>query len=183
MEELLHNLGIKWQLLLAQIVNFLILLFLLKKFLYKPMLKFMRERRETIERGLKKSELAEIQFQEFRKMQAEQLTKTRTEAQKIMEDAKKRAEEAKAQILEEAKIQAEILFSRANKDIELLKNHRLMEAEHELGKMAVQGMEYLLREKISDDKKRELADEAIKNMRINLSNSGALKPAQRHGKI
>ena len=54
MAELLENLEIKWQLLAAQTVNFFILLFVLKKFLYKPMLKFLKERREAIEEGLKK---------------------------------------------------------------------------------------------------------------------------------
>lgn len=161
MEELLQNLGIKWQLLLAQIVNFCVLLFLLKKFLYKPMIKFLRERREAIEQGVERSEIAKKQFKEFREMQAQELAKTREEAHKVIEEAKRRAEDVKNQILLEAKNQTEILFKRAEKDIELLKKQRLLEAERELGMMAVQGMEYLIREKVSDDKKIQLADDAV----------------------
>lgn len=161
MAELIENLEIKWQLLLAQAINFFILLFILKKFLYKPMLKFMRERREAIESGLKKSDLAEQKFQEMREIQARELTKTRQEAQKIVDEAKKRAEEAKAQIVADARKETEALFAKAEKDIEGLKSQRMQEAEAELGRLALVGMEYLVREKMSDEKRADLQKEAI----------------------
>jgi F-type H+-transporting ATPase subunit b len=161
MSELFENLEIKWQLLLAQAVNFFILLFVLKKFLYKPMLKFLRERRETIEEGLKKSDLAEQQFKEMRELQAKELAKTRTEAQGIVEEAKKRAEEAKNEIAANAKQETEALFTKAEKDIDQLKTQRMQEAEQELGKLALEGMEHLLKEKMPEEKKAALQDEAI----------------------
>jgi len=161
MSELFENLEIKWQLLLAQAVNFFILLFILKKFLYKPMLKFLRERREAIEEGLKKSELAEQQFREMKELQAKELVKTRAEAQGIVEEAKKRAEEAKGEIVANAKQETEALFDKAGKDIEQLKSQRMQEAEQELGKLALDGMEHLLREKMPEEKRAELTNEAI----------------------
>ncbi len=161
MQELLQNLEIKWQLLAAQAVNFFILLFLLKKFLYKPMLKFLRERREKIEDGLRKSELAERQFTELRAIQAKELAKTRQEAQKIVDEAKKRAADAQEEMLAAGKAQAETLFAKAEKDIEQLKNQRLSEAEKEIGKLAIEGLEYMLKEKISEEKKVDLQNEAI----------------------
>jgi len=165
MQELLENLEIKWQLLLAQAINFFILLFLLKKFLYTPMLKFLRERRETIEQGLKKSALAERQFKEMRELQARELAKTRQEAQKIIDEAKKRAGEAQKEMLAAGKAQAETLFAKAEKDIEQLKNQRLAEAESEIGKLAVKSLEYMLKEKISEEKKVSLQDEAIAHIK------------------
>mgnify|MGYP001616435623 CR=1 FL=1 len=172
MQELFENLEIKWQLLAAQALNFLILLFILKRFLYKPMLKFLRERREAIEQGLKKSELAEQQFKEMRELQAKELAKTRAEAQGIVAEAKKRAEEAKSEIVANAKQETEALFVKAEKDIEQMKNQRLAEAEREIGKLAMEGMEYLLREKISEEKKTDLQEEAIKHIKA-LKNSSA----------
>ena len=165
MAELLENLEIKWQLLLAQAVNFFILLFLLKKFLYKPMLKFLRERREAIEEGLKKSELAEQKFQEMREFQAKELAKTRQEAQSIIDDAKKRGETAREEILITSRKETEALFKKAEKDMEQMKTQRMQEAEHELARLALGGMEYLVREKISDERRTELQDEAIKHIK------------------
>lgn len=161
MPDLLQNLEIKWQLLLAQAVNFFILLFLLKKFLYKPLLKFLQDRREGIEKGLKKSELAEQQFREMRELHARELTKTRQEAQKIIDEAKKRAQEAQAQMLTAAKGQTEMLFAKAEKDIEQMKSTRLEEAEREIGRLAIEGMEHLLKEKMPEEKKAALQDDAI----------------------
>lgn len=170
MQELFENLEIKWQLLAAQAVNFFILLFLLKKFLYKPILKFLRERRQSIEEGLKKSELAERQFKEFREVQAKELAKTRQEAQRIVDEAKKRAEQAQKQMLAAGKAQAEALFIKAEKDIEQVKNQRLAEAEKEIGRLAIEGLEYMLKEKVSEEKKSSLQDEAIQHIK-SLSNS------------
>lgn len=161
MADLFENLEIKWQLLIAQAVNFLILLFVLKKLLYKPMLKFLRERRQAIEDGLKKAELAEQQFKEMRGLQAKELAKTRKDAQKIIDEAKTRADAAKNQIAADAKKETERLFSKAEKDIGQMKNQRLAEAEKEIGKLAIEGMEYLLREKMSEDKRAALQEEAI----------------------
>ncbi|MFY9457802.1 MAG: F0F1 ATP synthase subunit B [Candidatus Spechtbacterales bacterium] len=165
MAELFENLEIKWQLLLAQAVNFLILLFVLKKFLYKPMLRFLRERREGIAEGLKKSELAEQKFQEMRVVQARELAKTRKEAQGIIEEAKKRANEAKNEIVANAKQETEGVFKKAEKDIEQMKNQRLEEAEQEIGKLALAGMEYLLREKMTEEKRATLQEEAIAHIK------------------
>jgi F-type H+-transporting ATPase subunit b len=165
MQELFENLEIKWQLLLAQAVNFFVLLFILKRFLYKPMLKFLRQRRQAIEEGLKKSEMAERQFKEMRELQAKELAKTREVAQGIVDEAKKRAEEAKGEIMANAKRETETLFAKAEKDIDQLKNQRLAEAEQEIGKLAIAGMEYLLKEKVSEDKKTALQDEAITHIK------------------
>lgn len=165
MTELFENLEIKWQLLLAQAVNFFVLLFVLKKFLYKPMLRFLRERREGIEAGLKKSALAEQQFKEMRELQAKELAKTRQEAQGIVDAAKKRAEEAKNKIVASAKQDTEALFSKAEKDIEQMKNQRLEAAEQEIGKLAIEGLEYMLKEKVSEDRRKLLQDEAIAHIK------------------
>jgi len=165
MNELLDNLGVQWQLLLAQVVNFFILLVLLKKFLYKPMLKFLRERRQGIEEGLKKSELADQKFTEMRELQARELSKTRQEAQKIISEAKKRAEEAKSQIMAQAKKETESLFAKAEKDMEQVKTQRIEQAEQEIGRLAIEGMEYLVREKMSQEQRTALADEAIQHVK------------------
>ena len=47
--ELLHKLGIDWRLLIAQLINFSVLLFVLYKFLYHPILNILEKRRKQIE--------------------------------------------------------------------------------------------------------------------------------------
>jgi len=58
MSALFTQLGINWKLLLAQGINFGLLLVVLAKFVYRPLLKLMKEQREKIEFGLKGAEEA-----------------------------------------------------------------------------------------------------------------------------
>ena len=58
MSQLFSQLGIDWRLLLSQAVNFLLLLVILRMFVYKPLLKLLRDRKEKIEEGLRKAEEA-----------------------------------------------------------------------------------------------------------------------------
>ena len=57
MEEIIKTFHIDWKLLIAQAVNFAIVVFALYKFAYKPLLKTMNERTAKIEQGLKDAEL------------------------------------------------------------------------------------------------------------------------------
>ena len=58
-----ESLGINWKILLGQIVNFLLVLYLLKRFALKPFLKILNERKEKIEGGVKNAENAERKIQ------------------------------------------------------------------------------------------------------------------------
>jgi F-type H+-transporting ATPase subunit b len=114
----MEGLGINWYLLIAEIVNFFILLLLLKKFLYKPVLGMLEERRVKIEEGIKKSEEAETSLQKIRVLGDEIREKGEQKAKDIMVKAEKRsqekakmilsgAEEEKARIMVAAKVAAE----------------------------------------------------------------------------
>ena len=54
--EIIKNFGVEPVLLVAQIINFLIILFILKKFLYKPVLDTLKKREDSIKEGLKQAE-------------------------------------------------------------------------------------------------------------------------------
>src|SRR3990167_3579776 len=80
MELLLEKLGLEPHILLAQIINFLILIFVLRRFLYKPLIKFLDKRKDIIEKGLNdaqkaKEELSKIQTIKEEKMEAKQKLK------------------------------------------------------------------------------------------------------------
>src|SRR4030066_2412588 len=107
MSELLTKLGIDWKLLIAQIVNFLVLLFILWKFAYGPILAMLEKRQKKIEKGLKDAEAAGKKLEESEERQKEILKKARTEAKEIVEKAHTQAEKSKSEIAVEAKWQAE----------------------------------------------------------------------------
>ncbi|MBI4084925.1 MAG: F0F1 ATP synthase subunit B [Candidatus Liptonbacteria bacterium] len=118
MSELIHNFGIDWKLLLAQVVNFGILLFLLRRFAYRPILAILRKRREGIEHGLRMSEEAERRLASVDIMKEEVLHGAKEEALTIVSAAHDTAKKRKDEMMYEAQMKAEGVVQEAKRVIE-----------------------------------------------------------------
>ncbi len=103
--DILNQFGVKPILLAAQVVNFLILLFILKKFMYKPLLKVLETRKQKIADSLKNAEEIEKRLVETNEKMDLMIAKASDEAQKIIEESKKET----ALYLEETKVRGEKL--------------------------------------------------------------------------
>ncbi len=90
--SLLEQLGINWQLLLSQAVNFSILLIVLTFFVYKPLLAVMKKRSQRIKEGLEKADEADLRLKEVDLIAKEHLKKADREAVEIIRSAEVRAE-------------------------------------------------------------------------------------------
>ena len=86
-------LGIDWKILLGEMINFLIVLFLLKKFALGPFLKILRERKQKIEEGLERSMVAEEKIKEIREKREEIIAKAQQKAMEIFDQGKKKGDE------------------------------------------------------------------------------------------
>src|SRR3989304_8800761 len=101
--EILRNFGIQPLLLAAQIVNFLIILFLLKKFFHKPIVKALDERKKRIEESLKNADLIEENLKETEEKSVQIIEESRKSAQELISLANNEAERIGNQTLDEAK--------------------------------------------------------------------------------
>ena len=99
--EILETFGIQPVLLFAQIVNFVILLLILKKFAYKPIMKVLDERKHKIETSLKQAEEVEKKLAETEKKQKEIIGNAERESTKIIEEAKNAAKKMQENTLVE----------------------------------------------------------------------------------
>lgn len=111
--DALTSLGIDLKLLIAQIVNFGILLFVLSKFLYKPLVKILDERKDKIAQGLKDSKEAQVKLDEAEAVSRKKISEAVTQANSIIEKAKKEAELEANQILDKAKDKASVIIVKA----------------------------------------------------------------------
>lgn len=159
--ELLHNLGIDWKLLLAQIVNFLVLLFVLYKFAYGPVLKLLNERTSKIEKGLKDAEDAGKKLSEMAEKEKEVLVEARKEAQEIITKAEAVAVKSKDEIMANAKQQSEKVFADAQKKIETERDKMMEDVKKQVAELVAMAAEKVIGEKIDDKKDRELIEKAI----------------------
>lgn len=137
----LAALGIDAPFLVAQIVNFLILLFLLRWLLYRPILSVLAKRRTTIEESLKHAETAKREIEQAQEKSAELLAQARTEAKAIVEEAKQSAETIGSEIQAKAQQDSEALVARTRTQLEQEKAAILTEAERELGSLVVRATE------------------------------------------
>lgn len=103
MQELFDQLGINWQLLLSQAVNFALLLIILRIFAYKPILKMLHDRREKIEQGLMKAEEAEKRLHEVDQIGKGKIKQAESEAFSILKKTETDAKTLEAKLLAEAK--------------------------------------------------------------------------------
>ena len=110
MQELIHNLGLDWKLFLAQAVNFLIVIVILRFTVYRPLLHLMAQRRKKIEEGLAKSEEAERRLLEVGELKKNKLKEAEAEVVQVMKSAEARAKEETQKILAAAaKKEAEVM--------------------------------------------------------------------------
>jgi F-type H+-transporting ATPase subunit b len=111
--QLLGQFGFNPLLFLAQVVNFLILVYLFKRFLYKPILGMIRKREQRIQDGLRNAEEASAALEESREERERMLKETRVEAEKILAEAKRAVETAKLDALARSREEAERIIREA----------------------------------------------------------------------
>jgi len=127
--ELLKHLGINWKVLIGQGVNFLILLFLMKKIVYPKFFNLLKERKERIEEGMKKIEEAEKKITMAEAQREKILQEAKEKAQLIIQEAQELAKIKESKILEMAEKEREKIIEEARQigreEIEKLKENFL----------------------------------------------------------
>lgn len=113
MSELLHQLGIDWKLLVAQGVNFLILLGVLTVFVYRPLVRVMEERRKKIELGLKGAEEVERRLKEAEAVKLVKMAEGDKAAAEMVGAAEKEGRKRLGELLAEAQKKAEGVMKEA----------------------------------------------------------------------
>lgn len=118
MSELISNFGIDWRMLLAQAVNFFILLFLLRMFAYKPILRMLKKRRQEIEKGLEYTKKAEEKLRMTDILREETINQAREQALVIVTEAEETGKKRREEMVQEANRKMEGVVADAKRVIE-----------------------------------------------------------------
>jgi F-type H+-transporting ATPase subunit b len=162
MSELINTFHIDLKLIIAQAVNFAIVLFVLWKFAYKPILKTLNDRSSKIEKGIKDAEKAGQKLAETEEKEKEVLTTARKKANAILAKVEDSAKKSQVEMENIAKVQADKIVTDALARIEEEKQKMLKEVKSEIGDLVVSATEKIIGEKINKDKDKELISNAIK---------------------
>lgn len=147
---------------------FIILMFLLVKFAWKPILKMVNEREEKISDSLAQAEKAQIELKELQAKNEDLLKEARAERDAMIKDAK----ESAAKIVEEAKNAAKTesgkLLESARKTIESEKAAAISELKTQVAAFSIEIAEKVVRgELASDDKQKALATKLAEDINLN----------------
>ncbi|MEK7636596.1 MAG: F0F1 ATP synthase subunit B [Patescibacteria group bacterium] len=150
--EIFKNLGIQWPYFLSQLVNFFILLFLLKRFLYAPLIEILRKRRDLIEKGIADAQSVEIEKNRFEEVKKEDMKIAKAEARAMIERAINAGEKMKAGIIKEAEERGRDLIRYAEARAEEEKRQLTEDVKREMGAVIDLLTEKVLREKVDEQK-------------------------------
>ena len=151
--------------LIAQILNFLVLLAILAKFAYKPLLKAMDDRRNRIINDLDSAEQTRLDAEALKEQYAEQLAGARQEATEIVNKANQIAQNLHDELVEQARVEQEALMANAKERIEQDKQQALLDIRSEVIKLSTLIAGKIVNQKLNSDKDQTLvantADEVL----------------------
>ena len=162
--ELLSKLGIDWKLLLAQVVNFGMLLGVLAAFVYRPLLDLLDARRERIAKAMEDAGRIEGQKKELEPIRITELQKIDQEAGAFLERAKEQAEKIKADILQVASKEAEGLLAKGKQQLEGERARVMGEVQMILTKVILEMTEKILEREFSPDDEKRLMHSLAKDL-------------------
>lgn len=145
MEQIITVFGINWKLLLIQGVNFGLLLAVLYKFLYKPVLKMVDIRRAKIENAIRNAEKTEAELGLAEVEKARIVREATKKGDELIDAAKKHAEISEITIMKDAHRKAVHLLNEAERRVNREHDEMIQKAEREVARMAVLSAEKILR--------------------------------------
>lgn len=159
--EFFNAFGVDLPKLAFQIVNFLLLLYLLNRFLFKRVFALLDERQQRISKGLEDAESAARDRELARAEREAALDEARQEAAAMIARATKIAEDSRVEIVAAAKAQAETITARAKEEIVAEKEKALAELRAHVADLALEAAGKLVHAEMSGPTQRRLVEDFL----------------------
>jgi|TARA_A100001011_G_scaffold28856_1_gene28067 F-type H+-transporting ATPase subunit b len=165
MEKLIEEFSIG--LFFWQTIIFVILIFLLKKFAWSPILKAVNDREQGIKDALDSAEAAKIEMQSLQADNEKIIKKARAERDSLLKEARDLKNSMISQAKDEAKSEAQKIIESANEAILNEKNAAVSDIKKQVASLSIEIAEKLLKEKLSDDNKQmKIVEDLIKDVKL-----------------
>lgn len=145
----------------AQICNLFIQMYLIKRFLFKPISDMLERRKEKVDAELNEAVKANDEAQQIRKEYLLNMLDARTRANEIVAQAQKTASIETEDMIREAEHQVSAIKSKAEAEISLEKQRALNEIKEEIGGMAMEIAEKVIEREINEEDHAKLIESFI----------------------
>lgn len=163
-KETAETLGWNLWLFLSQVISFVIVALLLRRFAYKPILGVLEERRRRIEEGLLNAEKIKKELAEAEKRYQEILAKANADAQKMIDEARESSVHLAERKEQEAIAAAEQIMAKAREASALEHERTMAELKRELGHLVVETTAKVTGKVLTSDDQRRLQEEAARQL-------------------
>jgi len=165
MEKLIEEFSIG--LFFWQTIIFVILIFLLKKFAWSPILKAVNDREQGIKDALDSAEAAKKEMQSLQADNEKIMKEARAERDSLLKEARGLKNSMISQAKDEAKSEAQKIIESANEAILNEKNAAVSDIKKQVASLSIEIAEKLLKEKLSDDNKQmKIVEDLIKDVKL-----------------
>lgn len=158
---MVEALGISLRDFIFYMVNFLILVFVLGKFLYKPFVNALKDRKQTIKSAMENAEMTNRKADEKMANYEKKIARVESESKEIIRSARLRAETQANGIIEEAQEKAEEILQNARREIEREKAKALADMREEVGTLAMLAAEKIMEKEIEVNGQDQIIDKVI----------------------
>ncbi|MEA5091290.1 ATP synthase subunit b [bioreactor metagenome] len=146
--------------LIAQILNFIVLLWVLAKFAYKPLIKAMDDRRNRIINDLDSAEQTRLDAEALKAQYVEQMANARQEATEIVDKANKVAQNLHDEFMEQARAEKDAMMATAKERIEQDKKQALVDIRTQVIALSTQIASKVANQKLNSAEDQKLVAEA-----------------------
>jgi F-type H+-transporting ATPase subunit b len=162
--EIANQFAVDWPHLIAQIVSFCIVAFLLHKFAYKKVLGVLEERRQRITQGLANAERIKKELADTETARQEVLAKANAEANRLIEEARAAAARVQEAETQKAIAEAAQIITKAQEAAAAEKARTMAELRRELGRLVVKTTSQVTGKVLTPDDQRRLAEETTRQL-------------------
>ena len=163
-ERIATTFGVDWPHLLAQVVSFCIVCFILYRFAYRPVLKMLEARRQQIAQGLANAEQIKAELARTEAQRQEVMAQANAQATKFIEEARAAASRLQEQETQKAIAAAEQIVAKAREAAAQDYARMLAELKREVGRLVVQTTATVVGKILTPEDQRRLAEETAKEL-------------------
>ena len=157
----MEQLGFNLPLLVAQIVNFFVVLVALRLFLYRPVLNMLDKRAQRVREGLEAAEQSKERASQSEQEVAQQLDEARSQGQSLIAQAQETANRVQEEGRDQARREGETLLERARGEIQLERDQAIAELRREFADLTVNAAEKVIGQSLDRDAHQRLIDEVL----------------------
>ena len=162
--KIIETFGLDFPLFFAQVINFLIVAYVIWRFGFKRILGTMEEREKKIASGLQYAEEVKIKLADAERQHAETLQEASEEAQKTIASAREQAKSFEDRLRKDAEARAEDIVRKAREQMELERQTMVAEAKKEFASLVVGTSAKVLDRELQDEEKQRFSESAAKEL-------------------